>query len=567
MLISDVLELAVLPGRYRVDVPGQKIVDLSGAGVVVDGQSIEVFPGRSTLRLQLGVESTPTELDFVNETGGPLPPIVVDELELSGFGRCHFCGLCLPPRPCRYSATALPVALAFQAGAEVEFDPEAVTIVDPRATRAVVHVRPLGSGHRFRGRVVSAPEHDPVGGALISAEVQCPNRSRTVGARTHPDGTFSISCPSECAVRLHIRPPDPGHVAVRGLEAPCALDDPVIVELQEGARVSGEVRDAMARRVSGLRIGLSACGRTTRPRSPVAVAVTDAEGRFTFAGLAPGCYDFILPGRDDAFLVDREGRPAAVDLDAGDSAESIELRRVGAARLCVEAVDPSGEPVPLDLLELHPLTATGESGGPLRWRRSRPRSVGPMCAGPLPPGTYLLHAGELTSPFVPVWWPGEHERRQAVPIDLRSGDDLDLRPLEVMPAGLLVLRMPGPTVAERDEITIGLAPAPTTGKISQTGGEKNARSLAFTTIDPTRVVLPQKEEGRLIRVLGVPEGRWLVRVCLGKPHERSCGVLGPVAVQRGKPSRIEVAPELPSAGLAGKDPAPKNPQPPKTPSR
>lgn len=99
-LVPEDAGVVLLPGRYRLTISGQTIESMEGSQLAVDDQVVDIFHGFAELTVRVESTAELIRLEFLDETGGKLPPIVIDELDSSGRIRCLYCGTCTPPMPC-----------------------------------------------------------------------------------------------------------------------------------------------------------------------------------------------------------------------------------------------------------------------------------------------------------------------------------------------------------------------------------------------------------------------------------------------------------------------------------
>ena len=543
-LVPEDAGVVLLPGRYRLTISGQTIESMEGSQLAVDDQVVDIFHGFAELTVRVESTAELIRLEFLDETGGKLPPIVIDELDSSGRIRCLYCGTCTPPMPCIYSVVDMPAVLNLHAGGDIAIDPQRLTVSkDDVGVTHVVHLRQAADRHKLRGHAVDASTGAPVSGAIASGVVSCTDGSnQQFSTMADAGGEFAIPCPEECTARLTLRTMDGRYATLEGLDPSCSGDEIRTFSLERAARVAGNVRDESDNPVVGLRLALAASDSRSLPPRLMMQGATDDHGRFEFDGLARGRYLVVLAQRDDAFLVDASGKPAAVDVKTGASTEDLRLQLVRAGRICMEAVDGSGRPIPLDSVEVHEITSPGGETAPPSWRRRRLQAQGPLCAGPLRPGTYLLYAGERNGEFIPAWWPGESRRERAVPIDVVAGDDRYLPPLRVVPAGMIEVQIDGSLIADRDRPVVSLLELSAAETREHAGKTATDEKRRFELVEDERILI-SNSTGPTLKILSVPEGRWLVRLCRNDSRRRddaACRIFGPVLVRRGVATTINV---------------------------
>jgi hypothetical protein len=129
---------------------------------------------------------------------------------------------------------------------------------------------------------------------------------------------------------------------------------------------------------------------------------SDADGRFTIAGLAPGRY--IVAAQKPGFVKtvfgrsDRDATPLRVDVAADAQATGIELRMARAAAVSGRVVDENGEP-----LALANVTAESVDGLHLKpAASSQTNDLGEYRLGNLPAGNFLVSVTAIDSPIGPL---------------------------------------------------------------------------------------------------------------------------------------------------------------------
>ena len=175
----------------------------------------------------------------------------------------------------------------------------------------------LNAGRELRGSVVDA-DHRPVPAATVSVdEIQF--------ARTDAEGKFFFPHVNRDSMAIIARAPN-GYGLTRAAEgSPTVTLRPVV-------RVSGVVRDAEKRPLSGITVGVVS-------DSMPAMAVTDTSGAFTL--LVPkGRYELYVGEAGPGYAADG----ASIDATAGDVRQDIVARRQVALTVNVRTTD--GKPVP-----------------------------------------------------------------------------------------------------------------------------------------------------------------------------------------------------------------------------
>ncbi len=197
----------------------------------------------------------------------------------------------------------------------------------------------------LRGRV-----HDVRGGPIEGAEVAAhsPRHSeRRHFTRSRPDGGFQLTVAHNVLYGLSVS--KPGYQTARTEAAAGADAESIEVVLRPGIAGFGRVVDLGERPVAGAEVSLSA-SRRGPPRhrfepepAPEHRAVTDAEGRFEVANLAPGGIDLRVTARGYAEIV----IPGVEVAEVGDGAAA-DLGTVvlePGVRVEGRVVDPDGRPL------------------------------------------------------------------------------------------------------------------------------------------------------------------------------------------------------------------------------
>lgn len=259
----------------------------------------------------------------------------------------------------------------------------------------------LEPGLRVAGRVVDA------GGSPISgAELQLTWEKRLTGLdvptgradklrRSDVEGRFAFGGLRAGEVTLETWAPgfqesDPRTLELRTKEGSAENEDLVIV-LERGATVRGEVTTAGGRPLDGVRVSAGRPG-----------TLSDAEGRFRLDGVAPG------PTAVKAFHSHYGTLRKEIEAEMGDN--WVELVYAEGHEVRGQVVDESGRPLAEAGLEL---AAEGRPGSP--FYRARSRADGSFRIAPVARGEYQL-AAEL-----PGW---VSERRRTLHVDDEDVEDV-----------------------------------------------------------------------------------------------------------------------------------------------
>jgi hypothetical protein len=179
-----------------------------------------------------------------------------------------------------------------------------------------------------------------------------------------------------------------------------------------------------------------ASDQSDQSESPEYHTLTDAEGRFKIEDVKPGNYSLYF-GREG--FVDAEkghhGSGMQLWLEAGQEVKDLLFHMTPAAVIVGKVRDEDGDPIPgVDVMAI-------PYGVPLHWlARSNSLNYVNQCStddlgqcrlSGLDPGRYLVAArpGFRGSPkgaeaYVPTYYPGRTDKKEAVPLDLRPGDEL-----------------------------------------------------------------------------------------------------------------------------------------------
>lgn len=447
---SGRLSMLLERGRYQVRYRGEGQRTASEATVggvpstvapVVDlaDAPVEVVYRTSAAHVIVGAVRT--------EDGAPVARAGID-VYVGGAIRCPECARTDSLGRFEFGVEKLPVELvATDLAGRYTFDPKRVAVDEGDLGGEIVFVARDSGDRRLRGRVTA--DGAPVDGARVFGAPQCAENASQTSlygfVETDGEGRFEAPCPEGCSVQLSVAPPrGSSFVATRweGTETDC--DREIEIALERGLGIRGRVRDSGRKPVEGLELALEPQWRGSSAR-------TDAEGRFEFEGLVEGTYTLVA-GRGEQgagrVLILEDGSAPVVDVDSGAGPADLELRLVPGGEACLRIEDPEHRAVPLRWLEAHP---RGGDGSPWRSRtpgaalREQPEE---LCVGPLPPGEFELRAGHLGESYVPMWWPGEEERRYSLAVRIKPGETARLGPMTVIAAGRIDAVLDGAAPAD-----------------------------------------------------------------------------------------------------------------------
>lgn len=416
--------------------------------------------------------------------GAPLPRVAVD-VYAGGAVRCAACARTDAAGRFELGLAELPAELGVtEPSGRYVFDPSRVAVGEGDLGREVLFVASDAGARRLRGQVTA--DGAPVGGARVFGIPKCPAESAPASpfgfVQSDDAGRFDVPCPEGCGLQLSVAPPSGSAFSAarwEGTDDDCNRE--VQIALERGLEIRGRVRDAKRKPVEGLQLSLE-------PQWRRGGATTDTEGRFVFEGLSEGAHVVAVRGAPgvDRVLTREDGSAPEVEVRRGVDPEDLELRWVPGGRACVTILDPDGAEIPLRSLEAH---RRGVDGSP--WRSRTPRAdlrdhPGELCVGPLPAGPYELFVGHLAEPFVPVWWPGEPERRYALPVEVKAGETARLGPMTILPAGRIDVVLDGavPTEGAAVEFDVRAVPQPREAEAQPSEEEPPPPWVAFA---PERV--------------------------------------------------------------------------------
>jgi len=190
-------------------------------------------------------------------------------------------------------------------------------------------------------------------------------------------------------------------------------------------------------RKAGITLVATARDQDNQSETPEYHALTDTEGHFKITDVKPGNYSLYF-GREG--FVDAEkrhhGSGMQLWLEPGQEVKDLLFHMTPAAVIVGKVRDAEGDPISgIDVMAI-------PSGVPLHWyARSNSLNYVNQCStddlgecrvSGLDPGHYLVAAqrefrgssGKDEQTYVPTYYPGRTDKKEAVPLDLRPGDEL-----------------------------------------------------------------------------------------------------------------------------------------------
>jgi protocatechuate 3,4-dioxygenase beta subunit len=239
-------------------------------------------------------------------------------------------------------------------------------------------------------------------------------------------------------------------------------------------------------------------------------ALTDAEGHFKIEDVKPGSYSLYF-GREG--FVDAEkrhhGSGMQLWLEPGQEVKDLLFHVTPAAVIVGKVRDDDGDPISgVDVLAIpygivpHWIARNSSLG---QVGQCSTDDLGECRISGLDPGRYLVAAARAWfrgSPkegetYVPTYYPGRTDKKQAVPLDLRPGDEL--------PVGLTLTLVR--TFHVRGQVT--LLPAWTKKEAAQLTLESEGRASSDYDFDYASAVI---DENGAFDISGVAPGSYTVRL-------------------------------------------------------
>ena len=165
----------------------------------------------------------------------------------------------------------------------------------------------------------------------------------------------------------------------------------------QAGRISGRVTlEGTNTPVAGARVILIPAARRTGPMGPPPQAVTDQDGRYAFDRVAPGTYRLDIQKTGFAPLTDMmaPSRPEVIQVNAGQSADSVDRQLQKGAVIAGRILDPNGEPLP----DARIMVLRRMPGGPSRLipapgqSQQQTNDLGEFRVSGLAPGEYYVAA-------------------------------------------------------------------------------------------------------------------------------------------------------------------------------
>jgi hypothetical protein len=190
-------------------------------------------------------------------------------------------------------------------------------------------------------------------------------------------------------------------------------------------------------------------------REPI-VVTTDASGRFSIGGLAPGTYN--LRAGANRFVPQGYGerRPGSfgkqITLGSGQSMDGLTLRLQASGAITGTVRDEDRDPV--QGAEVHAVNIDRNFG--LQSNQERTNDLGEYRLYNLMPGRYLVHvsrpdggrrSADPQQAYVPLFYPGVTAFEEAIPVSVQPGNeaqgiDFDLKPVHAVRLSGRVANLP-----------------------------------------------------------------------------------------------------------------------------
>lgn len=325
----------------------------------------------------------------------------------------------------------------------------------------------LPRGGSVAGQLVDGRTGAPIAGARISASMtDYPSAAPVAIDVTTDNGAYAISGLPPVPIDLAVEPPSGRpYVPAAGatvdalrVDGGSAIVDKVI-RLQLGAEIRGRVLDDAGEPVARASVRAVGCSPTCPPE-----ALSDVTGGYRLVGVAPGAGVRVEAVAGQGLLsrwflgADPAAPATAVDVDAGDLVDGVDIVLVRAAHLTVDVAGAnSAEPLRVivwlrtagrtygQYFAHRPDEDPGIPGEPIRLR-----------VGPVPPGDYAvsISPGTANPGHLPSRWSTRSSQTPTgEPVRVSAGQDAQV-----------VLRLdsqgstPDPGPADQSEGTIGTWP-------------------------------------------------------------------------------------------------------------
>lgn len=264
----------------------------------------------------------------------------------------------------------------------------------------------LPAGGQLRGRLVRAEDGEPIAGALVFSEVDCPEQVIAVRP-SELDVRSARAVTSAADGSFELRALGPGPQRVRALADGRAPALSPVVELADGARleleplalgagaaIEGRVYDESGRPQAGAFVLASQMSVATElERMAFDYAFTDEHGRYEIRHLPPGEWILLLADRPELLQEGglRAMRPVSLTA-AGSSQVDFGTERLSALSGRVYGAD--GQPLGPIALMVQPAGAIGARD----WISAGVDEEGRYALPAVRPGRYLVYVGKRLGP-------------------------------------------------------------------------------------------------------------------------------------------------------------------------
>ena len=498
-----VAETKVLTGiRYRIDFSEEWIGDIESLTFngIVSAKPLVVTIPENPSTLHVVFSQTYRVTGTIRTTADSALQDVSLDLLGTARGDCYDCYPVEPDGAFALVTRTLPITIRpSDTDERWLFDPEHITVTEENQRDGLLFVASLREGERLQGRVEELGAGTPVAHASLMATWSCGSSVSVRRLVADSAGEFELPCIEGCTFRIEVESIGPyRRRLVTKTVASC--DDELVLQVSRGGRLFGQVTDQWHDPIPDLAI--RALAGTQRHATQ-----TDEHGAYEFIGLPPGSYaltvndyDSPVEHRQLVLVAENGGVPTAV---VGEELVDtrLDLRAIEGATVCLTIVDP--EQQPLKFRTLHVFLHDREAHVDLQ-RARMGIAQEKLCSRTLAPGHYLVRAGKLTGPFIPVWWPGEEDRDLATTVEVIAGKDVEIGPMMVRPVGVI-------RVSLADE---GPAPDPERVRVWLQEFAEDAEISEWRMLEPDHIFTIDSA----LHLTPIPVGRWHIRVCA----EESC---------------------------------------------
>ncbi len=221
-------------------------------------------------------------------------------------------------------------------------------IAVPHSGEYVLKINAVGV--TVKGKVISAATEEPIAGATVFGGGGDPSTSFAIfSTKSKDDGTFEMTIPAGRGGGMFVRAK--GYAAAM-VQFRGGVDAEVVVSMLALGKLSGRVTaQAGGEPVKGTTVFAMGTGRGMGFGGNLNAAVTDADGRYAFDGVAPGAVKIHAIGGGWASVgltgtgLGETNTPYVAEIEPGGSAEK-DLHVQPSGIVKGRAVDVSGRPVP-----------------------------------------------------------------------------------------------------------------------------------------------------------------------------------------------------------------------------